>query len=268
MTPVPAWRALVVSAHPDDIEFGSAGTLARWVDQGAEVTLCIATDGTAGTQDRDLMGSKLHDVRVAESERAAEVIGAERIVWLGYRDGYVEYTLDLRRDIARAFRTYKPHRFMVMDPTPTIQDRFINHPDHRAVGQASLDVSMTSGTTPGIFPELIDEGLDPWRGLRELWIAGPAGGPVAVDITSTIERKVQALLCHQSQIGDDAEKVSGWMRERTTEMGQPHGYGHAETFRVISEGPGFHAGEQEDLDFDFAVPPLDPRSAPPPPSKA
>jgi LmbE family N-acetylglucosaminyl deacetylase len=255
------WRALVVSAHPDDIEFSCAGTVARWTDEGAEVTYCIATDGTAGTQDRDLMGKKLHDIRVAESEAAAAAVGVSEIVWLNHRDGYVEYNLDLRRDIARVFRRYKPHRFVVLDPTPVIDDRFINHPDHRAVGQASLDVSMTAGTTPGIFPELLSEGLDPWRGLRELWITGPAGGPVVVDITSTIDRKIESLVCHRSQIGDDAAAVGEWVKGWCAELGEPHGYEYAESFRVISQGPGFHAGEQDEVDFPAAEAPLDPRSS-------
>jgi LmbE family N-acetylglucosaminyl deacetylase len=254
------WRALIVSAHPDDIEFACSGTVARWVDEGAEVTYCIATDGTAGTQDRDLMGKELHDIRVAESVAAAAAVGVTEIVWLNHRDGYVEYNLDLRRDIARVFRRYKPHRFVVLDPASTIEDRFINHPDHRAIGQASLDVSMTAGTTPGIFPELLGEGLDPWRGLRELWIAGPAGGPVVVDISTTIERKVESLLCHRSQIGEDRDAVGEWVRKWCAEMGTDDGYAYAERFRVISQGPGFHAGEQDDVDFPTQAP-LDPRSA-------
>lgn len=264
MTPVP-WRALVVAAHPDDIEFGCAGTVATWTDAGAEVTYCIVTDGSTGTQDRSLMGAPLADIRRVESERAAKVVGVQHIEWLGYRDGYVEYSLDLRKDIARVFRKFKPHRFVVMDPTPTIED-FINHPDHRAVGQASLDATLTAGTTPGHFPELLDEGFEPWRGLRETWIAGPGKRPSLVDITSTIDRKLEALLCHASQVGDDAEAIGRWMRARTAEMGAAQGFGHAESFHVISQGPGFHAEEQEELS-DF-VPmkqpwaPVDPRSAP------
>lgn len=255
-------RVLVVSAHPDDIEFGSAGTLATWVDAGCEVTFCIVTDGSTGTQDRDLMGEKLRAIRLEETEAAAKVIGAQELIWLGYRDGYVEYTLDLRRDIARVFRKYRPHRFMVMDPTPVIGDHFVNHPDHRAVGQASLDVSMTAGTTPGHFPELLEEGLEPWRGLREVWIAGPAGGAAVIDISATIERKIEALQCHRSQIGDDPEQVATWIRTWTAERGAPHGFAYAESFRVLAQGPGFHAGEEEDVDMDLAVPPLDLRSAP------
>lgn len=257
-----SWRALVVTAHPDDMEFSCAGTLARWADAGAHITLCIATDGSTGTQDRALMGERLRDTRREESQRAADVVGIAEVTWLDYQDGYVEYDLGLRRDIARVFRRYRPHRFVVMDPTPTIEDRFINHPDHRAIGQACLDVSMTAGTTPGHFPELLDEGLDPWRGLRELWISGPGARPRVVDISETIDRKIEALMCHHSQVGANAEQIERFVRTFTAEIGSRSGFAHAESFRVISQGPGFHAGEQdEDVDLgDMATAPPDPRS--------
>ena len=255
-------RVLAVAAHPDDIEFGSAGTLARWVDEGCELTICLGTDGSTGTQDQDLRGDELRSIRFREATEAAKVIGAKELLWLGYPDGYVEYTLEVRRDIARVFRKYRPHRFMVMDPAPLIGTDFINHPDHRAIGQACLDVSMTAGTTPGHFPELLNEGLQPWRGLREIWIAGPAGGSTVVDISTTVDRKIEALLCHRTQIGDDAETVDEWMRARTAERGAPHGYEHAESFRVLAQGPGFHAGEEDEVEVDLAVPPLDLRSSP------
>lgn len=259
--PETSYRVLVVAAHPDDIEFGCAGTVAKWVKEGAEVSYCIASDGSTGTQDRALMGAQLAELRHAESQRAAEVVGAKEIVWLDYRDGYLEYTLDLRRAIARVFRTRIPHRFVVLDPAPVIADFFINHPDHRAVGQASLDVTLTAGTTPGHFPDLLDEGIEPWRGLREVWIAGPGGGDTVVDISDTIDAKIEALLCHRSQLGDDAEQVGSWVREWTAERGKEHGYAHAESFRVIAQGPGFHSDEQSD-ESDLASAPLDPRSAP------
>ncbi len=244
------------------MEFGSAGTLARWADAGAEVTLCITTDGSTGTQERGLMGQKLHSIRVDEAQKAAAVLGLREVVWLDYQDGYVQYTLDLRRDIARVFRRYKPHRFIVMDPTPTIEG-FINHPDHRAVGQASLDVSMTAGTTPGHFPELLEEGLDPWRGLRELWIAGPGSKERVVDISTTIDRKIEALMCHRSQVGHDGERIAGFVREFTARAGASAGFSYAESFDVLSQGPGFHSGEQEDdVDLgDLAAAPTDLRSA-------
>lgn len=241
-------RALVVTAHPDDLEFGCAGTVARWADEGTEVTVCIGTDGSTGTQDPELMGAPLAEVRKKESAAAAEVLGVHELIWLGYRDGYVDYTQDLKRDLARVFRKYRPHRFVVMDPTPTVDDRFINHPDHRAIGQACLDVSMTSGTTPGIFTELLEEGYEPWRGLVELWIAGPAGGPEVVDITSTIDRKIEALTCHVSQVGDDPGGTRDWVRKWTAEIGAQEGFAHAESFRVIRQGPGFHSEEQDTID--------------------
>jgi LmbE family N-acetylglucosaminyl deacetylase len=238
--------------------------VAKWADEGAEITFCIATDGSTGTQDKTLMGRKLNEVRIRETEAAAKILGATEVTWLDHLDGYVEYTLDLRRDIARVFRKYRPHRFVVLDPTPTIEDRFINHPDHRAVGQACLDVSMTAGTTPGIFPELLEEGLEPWRGLRELWIMGPGGGPRVVDTSTTIQRKIDALLCHRSQVGEDQKQVGEWVRDRGAQLGAAHGYEYAESFRVIKEGPGFHAGEQDKIELDIDEPPVDPRSARPP----
>ena len=253
-------RVLSVSAHPDDVEFGCAGSLAKWADEGAEVTMCLVTDGSTGTQDRDLIGGELSEVRKQESQRAAEIIGAREVVWLDYPDGYVEYSLDLRRDIARVFRRVRPHRYIVMDPTPVIGE-FVNHPDHRAAGQASLDVTLTAGTTPGHFPELLQEGLEPWRGLRELWIMGPGGRPHVEDISSTIDRKIAALLCHRSQVGEDGERIDAWLRQRSAELGRPAGYSYAETFQVIGQGPGFHAEEVEE-DVDMATPPADPASAP------
>ncbi len=224
-------RVLAVSAHPDDIEFSCAGSVARWVDEGAEVTYCIVTDGSTGTSDFDLAGDRLAEIRREESMRAAKTVGVEEVNFLGYRDGYVEPTLDLRRDIARVFRQSRPHRFIVMDPMPLPGGWFVNHPDHRAIGQACLDVTVTAGTTPGHFPELLDEGLEPWKGLREIYLAGPGGGEVAVDITTAIDRKVEALKCHKSQVGDwDVESM---VRAWTMQNGREHGYAHAELFHVL-----------------------------------
>lgn len=224
-------RVLCVSAHPDDIEFGCAGSVAVWVDQGAEVTYVIVTDGSTGTADNELAGDRLADIRREESLSAAKVVGVEDVVFLGYRDGYVEPTLDLRRDIAREFRKARPQRLVVMDPQTLPGGWFVNHPDHRAVGQASLDVTVTAGTTPGHFPELLDEGLEPWKGLREIYVAGPGGGEVAVDITTAIDRKVDALKSHRSQVGDwDVESM---VRAWTMQNGRDHGYAHAELFHVL-----------------------------------
>lgn len=225
------FRVLVVSAHPDDIEFSCAGSVAKWVDEGAHATYCIVTDGSTGTADHTMAGAPLAEIRRQESLLAAKVVGVEDVVFLGYRDGYVESTLDLRRDVARVFRQSRPQRMVVMDPTPLPGGWFVNHPDHRAVGQATLDVTVTAGTTPGHFPELLDEGLEPWRGLREIYVAGPGGGDFAVDITSSVDRKIEALRAHVSQVGEwDVEPlIRGW----TQQNGKEHGYEYAELFHVL-----------------------------------
>lgn len=225
-------RVLVVTAHPDDIEFGCAGSVALWVDEGAEVTFVIVTDGSTGTTDTGLMGERLAEVRREETVLAAKIVGVESVVFLGYRDGYVEHTLELRRDIAREFRKARPHRFVVMDPQSLPGGWFVNHPDHRAVGQASLDITITAGTTPGHFPELLDEGLEPWRGLKEIYLQGPGGGEHAVDITATLDRKIDALKAHASQVGEWEgldEMIRGWMSAN----GKEHGLDAAELFHVI-----------------------------------
>ncbi len=223
-------RVLVVSAHPDDIEFGCAGAVAKWTDEGAQVTYCIVTDGSTGTADTDLFGDKLAAIRREETILAAKVCGVTDVRFLGYRDGYVEPTLDLRRDIARVFRDVKPIRMVTLDAASVLGDWFVNHPDHRAVGQTALDITVTAGTTPGHFPELLDEGLGAWKGLRETYIFGPGGGPVAVDITTSIDRKIEALRCHASQIDWDPDPM---LRTWMAAQGQEHGYAYAETFRVL-----------------------------------
>lgn len=223
-------RVLVVSAHPDDIEFGCAGSVAKWVDEGAEVTYCVVTDGSTGTADAELAGEKLATIRRSETIDAAKVVGVSDVRFLDYRDGYVEYTLDLRRDIARVFRDVKPTRMVVMDPAPILGEWFVNHPDHRAVGQASLDVTLSAGTTPGHFPELLEEGYEPWKGLREIYVTGPSGGTYAEDITSTIDRKIEALRAHRSQIDWDPDPM---LRSWMSANGKEQGYAYAELFRVL-----------------------------------
>lgn len=224
-------RVLCVSAHPDDLEFSAAGSAARWSDEGAEVVYCIVTDGSTGTNDPGLAGEPLATMRREETLRAAGVTGVSHVEFLGYRDGYVEETLELRRDLARVFRRFRPHRLLVMDPSSLPGGWFVNHPDHRAVGQATLDITVTAGTTVGHFPELLEEGLEPWRGLQEIYVTGPAGGDTAVDITGTVDRKIEALRCHASQIGewDVASAIRAW----TARNGEPHGMAHAELFHRI-----------------------------------
>ena len=225
-------RAVVISAHPDDIEFGCAGTVCRWVDAGWDVRYVIATSGQKGVQDARQDPAAFGELRERESRRAAEICGVTDVTFLGCMDSEVVYGPALLKDLARQFRRHRPHRLVVMDPQSLPTDMFVNHPDHRFVGQAALDMTLTGGTTAAIFPELaLEEGLEPWRELEETWIFGPAGGPTAVDITDTVERKLDALQAHVSQVGE--WDVRRFMKERLAERGRPHGLDYAETFRVI-----------------------------------
>jgi len=225
-------RALAVFAHPDDVDFGAAGTVAAWVDEGWDVRYLCATRGQKGGQDASVRPQEYGALREEEQRKAAAVLGVTDVIFLDYMDSEVFIDLELRRQISREFRRHRPHRLLTMDPQPLPSDRFVNHPDHRAVGQTALDVTMTGGTTAQIFPELIAEGLPPWRELEESWLMGPAVEQTVVDVTSTFDRKIAALRAHASQIEDfDVETYIG---RRLADAGRPHGYAYAETFRVIS----------------------------------
>ena len=226
-------RALVISAHPDDIEFGCAGTTCKWVDEGWDVRYVIATSGQKGVQNARQDPEEFGRIREQESRRAAGICGITDVTFLRYMDSEVVYGPGLLKDLARQFRRHRPHRLVVMDPQQIPTEMFVNHPDHRFVGMAALDMTLTGGTTAAIFPGLVlDEALEPWQGLDETWIMGPAGGPVGVDVTDTIERKLDALQAHVSQVGE--WDVRTFMKERLAERGKPHGYAYAETFRVVS----------------------------------
>lgn len=225
-------RALAIAAHPDDIEFGAGGTVAGWVDEGWDVRYVIATSGDKGVQDPGADLAAIAVVREQESRAAAAVCGVTDVTFLGLPDTEVVLDVALRRVLSRQFRRHRPHRLLVMDPDPVLGPDFVNHPDHRAVGQGALDITVTGGTTGAIFPELVlEEGLEPWRGLEEIWIMGPAGGPVAVDVSSTIDRKLEALSAHASQLaGWDFEAA---VRRALERMGAEQGYPYAEAFRVL-----------------------------------
>jgi LmbE family N-acetylglucosaminyl deacetylase len=172
-------------------------------------------------------------LREEEARAAAKVCGVDSVTFLGYMDTEVTYSPQLQRDIAREFRRHRPHRLLTMNPELLPTDFFVNHPDHRTVATAALDITVTGGTTGAIFPELaLEDGLPPWRDLEEVWLTGPAGGPVAVDVTKTFDRKIAALRAHASQIGD--WDVGRFVGERLRAAGEPHGFAYAETFRVIS----------------------------------
>jgi LmbE family N-acetylglucosaminyl deacetylase len=221
---------LVVAAHPDDIEFGVAGSVARWIDEGAEVTYCIVTDGAAGTDDPTASAEALARTRQEEQRTAAAAVGVTDVRFLGYRDGILEPTLDVRRDITRVIRQVRPCRVVCHDPTTIlVGDRYVNHPDHRASGEAVTYAVFPSAVVPLIFPELLEEGLMPHR-VAELYMFLTLQPDAHVDISSTIDRKIAALLCHKSQLGPEAgERVRKW----SAEAGQEVGCAFAERFRLM-----------------------------------
>jgi LmbE family N-acetylglucosaminyl deacetylase len=226
-------RALAVGAHPDDIDFGASATVALWCEQGWEVHYLLVTSGQKGVQNVEQDPVTFGLLREREQHAAAEILGVHSVTFLGYMDAEVELTQQLRKDIAREFRRLRPHRLLALNPEILPTDYFVNHPDHRAVGTATLDITMTGGTTAAIFPELItEEGLQPWRELEETWLMGPGGGSTVVDVTATVDSKFAALRAHASQTGDwDVEK---FIRKRMADLGAQYGCEYAESFRVIS----------------------------------
>jgi LmbE family N-acetylglucosaminyl deacetylase len=226
-------RAMVVFAHPDDAEFGSAGTVASWTRAGAAVAYVCVTDGSAGSNESGVVREELAEVREAEQRAACDVLGVEDCMFLGIPDGMVEVTLDLRRAITREVRRFRPDVLVTPDPTRYWDDerRYINHTDHRAVGQVCMAVVNPDSSTRPMFPELLDEGLEPFE-IRHLWIPAWDGSiDTYVDISETIDLKIEALRCHKSQIHD--WPVDEWIRERAAKRGEAGGVPFAETFRTF-----------------------------------
>jgi LmbE family N-acetylglucosaminyl deacetylase len=231
-------RILVIVAHPDDVDFGAAGTVARWTDAGIEVVYCVATDGDAGGNDPAISRPEMAVLRRREQTAAAEQVGVRDLIFLGYPDGRVEPTLGLRRDLTRVIRQVRPDRVVCPSPERDYVRLGISHPDHRAVGSAALDAVYPDARNPFAFPELIaDEGLDAWI-VREVWINGPSAANHYVDITETFPRKMAALRAHVSQ-STARDGLEDMLRQRLARSaatgGLPEGR-LAESFRVVDTG--------------------------------
>jgi LmbE family N-acetylglucosaminyl deacetylase len=230
-------RILVFAAHPDDVDFGSAGTVALWTDAGIEVTYCIVTDGDAGGYDENMPRAEMAPLRRAEQAAAAKQVGVTDIRWLGYPDGRVEATLALRRDLARVIRQVRPQRVVCPSPERNYARMGASHPDHRAVGSAALDAVYPDSRNPFAFPELREEGLAAWT-VAEVWIPGGVAPNHYVDVTATFERKIAALRAHESQTGhmDRLEEfLRGWLARTAGQAGLPEGR-LAEAYQVIETG--------------------------------
>ncbi len=229
--PVPK-RVLFIVAHPDDTEFSSGGTIARWTQAGTEVIYVIVTDGSKGSDDPEMTPEGLARLREEEQRAAARVLGVSEVRFLGYTDGEVYNTPQLRRDLVRQIRELRPDLVVTFDPTARFFGHArINHPDHRAVGDTALDAIFPLARDRLNFPEHEREGLRPHH-VRDIFLVGTNEPNFAVDITATIDRKIEALLCHRSQIGHPQE-LATYIRERARLAAEGTPYQYAERFRRL-----------------------------------
>jgi LmbE family N-acetylglucosaminyl deacetylase len=192
-------RVLVIAAHPDDIDFSSAGTIAGWTDAGVAVSYCVVTDGDAGGFDPAVPRSEIGGIRREEQRKAGAVLGVSDIEFLGYPDGRLTVTLELRRDIARSIRRVKPQRVVLPSPERDLRSMYGSHPDHTATGEAAMCAVYPDARNPWAHPELAADGFEA-HAVSEVWVN--SGGDRAdhyVDITDTFDRKIAALRAHESQ---------------------------------------------------------------------
>ena len=232
-----AQRILVVVAHPDDCDFGCAGSTARWTSEGRSVSYCIVTDGDAGGSDRSATRADVAALRRREQTAAAAQVGVTEIAFLGHPDGRVTSSIELRRDISRVIRQRTPDRVVTQSPERNYQRIFASHPDHLAAGEAALCAVYPDARNPFAHPELLEEGLEPHT-VPEVYLMAAAPGGIVVDITDTIEKKLAALHCHASQY-DDWEGLSSRIREWARLNAESNGLGEgrsAESFLLVPTG--------------------------------
>lgn len=231
-------RILVVVAHPDDCDFGCAGSTARWTSEGREVSYCIVTDGDAGGSDRSVTRAEVARLRREEQTAAARAVGVTDIAFLGYPDGKLTPSIEVRRDISRVIRQRKPMRVVTQSPERNYARIFASHPDHLAAGEAALCAVYPDSRNPFAHMELLEkEGLEPHT-VPEVYLMATMQGDTVVDITDTIDRKLAALKCHASQYSnwdELAERVRTWARMNAEQNGLPGG-SSAESFLRVAAG--------------------------------
>jgi len=222
-------RVMVVTAHPDDSEFGAGGTVAKLAKQGCEVTYVIVTNGDKGSSDRAMTPERLAKIREEEQRNAARTLGVERVEFLGYPDCELEDTRDLRRDITRQIRRWRPDLLITQNPHRTY-NLYASHRDHRITAGAVLDCVYPLARDHLAFPELLPE-VEPHK-VREIHLMQWENPQLVVDISDTMDLKLKALACHASQLGN-FPAVEKRVRERSAELGKPKGYVYAEAFDRI-----------------------------------
>ncbi len=224
----PYERVMVVVAHPDDMEFGAGGTVARLVREGKDVVLVQCTSGDKGTNRRDISPEALARQREEEEREACRILGVREVVFLRLPDGELEPDLAFRERIVRQIRAYRPDIVITHDPFRP----YALHPDHRAVGITTIDAVYPTARDPLYFPQHLAEGLEPHK-VAELWLFGAQYTDLYVDISETLDVKLAALAAHRSQISAP-EELAARVRERAAEVGAERGIPYAEAFKVIA----------------------------------
>ena len=221
---------MALSAHPDDTEFGAAGTVIRWADEGQSVVYVIATEGDKGTSDRNLTPQKLARIRQDEQALAAESVGAREVVFMGYPDQGLEETPALRKDIVRLLRIYRPRILVTSDP----HRRYLWHRDHRIIGQVAMDAVFPYARDHMAYPDLLEQGLEPHK-VAEIYFWGTEDINYRSDITATFDRKIEALRCHASQMREfKFSDPVDWLRKRCRDMVEGSDFELAEGFHRVA----------------------------------
>jgi LmbE family N-acetylglucosaminyl deacetylase len=228
-------RVLVVSAHPDDPEFSAGGSVAKLANDGAAVTYVIVTDGSQGGEDPKQKDAELASIRQKEQRAAARVLGVKKVEFLGYKDGHISHDLKLRRDIVRMIRKHKPELVITHLPGRLLDGPMGgSHPDHIAVGEATFAAVYPDSRNPRAFRSLLKEGYEP-HVVKEVWVPYWTNGDFFVDISSTLDKKMESLKKHKSQVAKPGQEwnFEKFMRKRHREVGKKAGYTYAESFKRI-----------------------------------
>lgn len=222
-------HAMVVTPHPDDAEYGVAGTVARWAKEGKGIVYVVCTNGDKGTSDADMKPEEVAQIREKEQMAAARVLGVREVIFLRYPDQSLEDTPEFRKALVRLIRTYKPEILVTADP----YRRYIWHRDHRITGQVALDAIFPYARDPLSYPDLMKEGLQPHK-VREIVLWASEDVNYRSDITNTFHLKLAALRCHESQVGHiPPGELEEWLRDRHKKMAEGEDFQLAEAFHRV-----------------------------------
>lgn len=222
-------QVMVITPHPDDAEYGVAGTAARWTREGKGVIYVVCTNGDKGTNDANMKPEILVRIREQEQLAAAKLLGVREVIFLHYPDQALEDTPEFRKEIVRLIRIYKPETVVTPDP----YRRYVWHRDHRITGQITLDAVFPYARDFLAYPDLLEQGLQPHK-VKEVWLWGSEEPNYRSNITDTFDIKIAALRCHKSQVGDKSSpELEEWLRERAKTMAEGEDFELAEAFHRV-----------------------------------